>query len=502
MAFCVVSAGLWSVALLMDVFLFPDIETGAVNWRIVQIEVGSVVFALAVLVYVRFAPLPLHIKTDGGLWLMVMNAAAVALLENWAADPSSVLFRNLSWIVVVILISAMILPNRPWKMLLAALIAASMSPLGIWLAYLNGAAVPPASGLLAMCLPNYTCALAAVLPSMMFQRLGRRLREARDLGNYQLVELLGRGGMGEVWRARHRLLARPAAVKLVPQDVLDAGTMAGMGEALRRFEQEAQATAALTSPHTIRLFDFGATEDGNLFYVMELLTGRSLDSLVKTFGPLPPERALYLLRQMCHSLAEAHAAGLVHGDVKPANIFICRMGLDYDFVKVLDFGLVQLVEPNPTDAVTRTAIAIDHIMGTPGYIAPEAIVNPGRADGRADIYALGCVAYFMLTGKPVFPRDSPIHGLADHLHSPAPPPSQRSSLPIPRAVDALVLACLEKDPASRPQRAGDVLQLIADCQLADAWSSERARAWWANHLPDLAEMGTDGAVKSATPSLT
>ena len=154
---------------------------------------------------------------------------------------------------------------------------------------------------------------------------------------------------------------------------------------------------------------------------------------------------------------------------------------------MLDFGLVQFVEPDPTDVVTRTAIAVDQIMGTPGYIAPETIVNPGKADGRADIYALGCVAYFMLTGMPVFQREGPLHGLVDHLHSPAPPPSQRSSLPIPRAVDALVLACLEKEPTNRPQHAGDVLQLIADCQLADAWSSERARTWWALHLPDVVD---------------
>jgi serine/threonine-protein kinase len=216
MAFCAVSAALWGVALLMDLFVFPDIETGAINWRIVQIEIGSVVFALAVLVYVRFAPLPSHVKTDGGLWLMVMNAAAVALSENWAADPTAVLLRNLSWIVVVILISAMFLPNRPRKMLLAAVIAASMSPLVIWLAYLNGAAVPPVSGILWMCVPNYSCAMAAVVPSLMFQRLGRRLREARELGNYELVE----GSDGAAWVrsgiARHRLLARPAAIKLVP----------------------------------------------------------------------------------------------------------------------------------------------------------------------------------------------------------------------------------------------------------------------------------------------
>ena len=193
-----------------------------------------------------------------------------------------------------------------------------------------------------ICWPTYASAFVAVVPARVLQRLGRRLREAQDLGSYQLIERLGTGGMGEVWRAEHRLLARDAAIKLVRPEVLGARDENEARVTLKRFEREAQATAALSSPHTIQVFDFGITEDGTFYYVMELLNGRDLESLVREFGPLPPNRVIYLLRQVCHSLADAHARGLVHRDIKPANIYVCRMGLEYDFAKVLDFGLVKM----------------------------------------------------------------------------------------------------------------------------------------------------------------
>ncbi len=243
---------------------------------------------------------------------------------------------------MLILVFSMISPASPRRMLLASLVAASMDPLGVWVAHLRGAPTPSALFTLLHYLPNYSCAVVAMVPARLFQRLGRRLREAEELGSYKLVELFGHGGMGEVWRAEHRLLARSAAIKLVRPDVLGGGAEGDARLILRRFEREAQATAALSSPHTIQVFDYGMTKEGTFYYVMELLSGRDLESLVKEFGPLPADRAMFLLRQACHSLADAHARGLVHRDVKPANIYVCRMGLEYDFVKVLDFGLVKV----------------------------------------------------------------------------------------------------------------------------------------------------------------
>ena len=221
---------------------------------------------------------------------MMLNAADIALLETWATDPTTAFVGHLSWVAVVILLSAMIVPSTPRKMLLAGLASASFGPIGVWLAHLRGVDTPSPLLTILMYFPAYSCAVAAVVPARMFQKFGRRLREARDLGSYELVERLGEGGMGEVWRARHRLLARPAAIKLVRPAMLGAGDEAATRLARRRFESEAQATAALTSPHTIRLFDFGAADDGRFYYVMELLEGRDMATLVQETGPMPVAR--------------------------------------------------------------------------------------------------------------------------------------------------------------------------------------------------------------------
>ena len=305
---------------------------------------------------------------------------------------------------------------------------------------------------------------------------------ARELGNYHLVEKLGQGGMGEVWRAEHRLLARPAAVKFVRPDMLGLPNR-DADRVLRRFEREAQATAVLNSPHTIDLFDFGLTRDGTLYYVMELLSGRDLESLVRDFGALPADRTLHLLRQLCHSLAEAHVRGLVHRDIKPSNVYVCRMGLDYDFVKVLDFGLVTF-----STRGGRGRLKMDDVTtGTPAYMAPEVILGDSDVDARADVYSIGCVAYWMLTGNPVFEGDSPTKLLMAHVNTAPTPPSLRTELPIPRDLEQIVLGCLEKDPRQRPQNAEVLWQALLQCDRGRAWSSRAAREWWDVHLPELTQ---------------
>jgi eukaryotic-like serine/threonine-protein kinase len=397
-----------------------------------------------------------------------------------------------SWMTIVILVGSMILPTTPRKMLAAALFSASMDPLGVWVAHLRGLAVPSLVATFVIFMPNYACALVAILPSHVLQRLGRRLRQAQEMGSYHLVELLGRGGMGEVWRAEHRLLARGAAIKLVRPELLGASTEAAARSMLRRFEREAQATAALSSPHTIRIFDFGVTAERTFYYVMELLSGRDLESLVRQFGPVPADRTLFLLAQVCHSLADAHARGLVHRDVTPANIYACRMGLEYDFVKVLDFGLVKFNDPGTMETTLMTA---PHVTtGTPAFMAPEIITNEGEVDQRADVYALGCVAYYLLTGQLVFEAETPMKMFLQHMQATPIPPSMRSELRIPREVDDLVLACLEKEPSKRPQDAEEVLRMIRKCRAAQTWDQDSARGWWQTHLPELT-----GALTVADP---
>ena len=481
--FAAITAGLWALGLFMDVVMAPLTWNTQISVRAVTLELCGMAVSAWMYWYARYCTCPHQNKTDVSLVFLVLNGVGVAILNTWLVPPSVMPTIHLSWATVGILIFAMIAPASPRKILAAALVTASMDPLALWIAYLMGDPVTSLPHAVILALPNYACAVVAVLPSRVLYRLGRRLREAQALGNYELVEMLGRGGMGEVWRARHQLLARDAAIKLVRPEVLGARTDAEARVVQRRFEREAKATASLSSPHTIQVFDFGMTRDGAFYYVMELLAGRDLESLVREFGPLPADRAIFLLRQVCHSLADAHARGMVHRDVKPANIYVCRMGLEYDFVKVLDFGLVKV-----RDRVggLETLVTMDHTTtGTPAYMAPEIIVGEADVDRRADVYALGCVAYFLLTGQLVFEADTPMKMLMQHVHARPVPPSQRTELRIPRELDELVLACLEKDPRARPQNAEELFRMAVGCKTCETWEQSNARGWWQTHLPEL-----------------
>ena len=292
----------------------------------------------------------------------------------------------------------------------------------------------------------------ATVTSRVTYGLRQQVAEVSELGQYILEEKIGAGGMGEVWRARHRLLIRPAAIKLIRQQAL--GSMSGDPELLmRRFEREARATAALKSPHTVQLYDFGATDDGTLYYVMELLDGLDLDTLVKRHGPLPAERVVRILRQVCSSLADAHSNGLVHRDIKPANVVVSRVGTTFDFVKVLDFGLVKLDSAQRVDVDAVKLTGDGSTSGTPGFMAPEVVLGAAETDHRVDLYSLGCVAYWLLTGKLVFEGSSAMQVMIDHARTPAPRPSLRVELPIPAPLEDLVMECLEKEPARRPSSA-------------------------------------------------
>ena len=478
-----VAMGLWTFGLVMDTFVRPGTVGTPLFVSTVVIEAVAIVVSGLLFAYLRFTTHAPRIQAHAGLAFMVLNAMGVGLLNTWARPLTDDALNELSWNTIVILCGAMIMPATPKQMLVAALLSASMDPLGIAVAAFRGREVPTAMHTFVLFLPSYACALAAVIPVTILNRLGRRLRHARELGSYHLERLLGRGGMGEVWLARHLLLARSAAIKLVRPEVLGASTDAAAAVMLRRFEREAQATASLSSPHSIRLFDFGVTEDRTFYYVMELLAGRDLETLVKEFGPLPADRVVYVLRQVCHSLAEAHARGLVHRDITPANIYLCRMGLDYDFVKVLDFGLVKF---DAQREIEHTVMGAGHATaGTPAFMAPELIAG-GDVDARADVYSLGCVAYYLLTGQMVFEAETAMKMFVQHLQELPVPPSQRTELPVPPEVDALVLACLQKDPADRPQSAEALLRLIDSTRPAARWSNEQARVWWQRHLPELA----------------
>ena len=303
------------------------------------------------------------------------------------------------------------------------------------------------------------------------------LDEGLPLGHYRLLDKLGEGGMGEVWRARHQLLKRPCAVKLIRPDKLGLRTREA---ALERFRREARTIARLSSPNTVRLYDYGVSESGSLYFVMELLRGLDLFALVKRFGPMPPGRVVHVLRQACRSLAEAHEAGLLHRDVKPHNLFLCRLGLDCDVVKVLDFGLAKSVGGEEDAQLTADGT----LTGTPAYLPPERAAG-GPGDARSDIYALGCVAWWMLAGRTVFTGE-PMAMVLDHVRTAPERPSVVSGQPVPERLEELVMACLEKAPGRRPSGAVELRRRLGELPLPDPWTAERAEAWWREKLPELA----------------
>ena len=447
----------------------------------------GIVVALIVAAVIRRGDIPLPTVMNAGLAFEVVSSYAIAAAEF--GDPQMLEthrgFLGLSWVAIWVVLFTVVVPTSPRRALLASLASVSAVPVVIGLMMASGVTslrLSPAEFFFGLVFPYLLVVCMAYVGARVVYNLGTEVKRARELGSYTLEEKLGEGGMGEVWRARHRMLARPAAIKLIRPSVAADGRVGVSDEAIRRFEREAQVIARLRSPHTVELFDFGMADDGGFYYVMELLDGLDADALLRRFGPIPPERAVCLLRQLCHSLSEAHSCGLVHRDIKPANIYLCRYGEEYDFVKVLDFGIVRAIQ----QAADTSAIATgdNALQGTPAFISPEQALG-ADVDGRADIYATGCLAYWLLTGQLVFTANSAIGMLVHHAETPPTPPSVRTEQPIPRALDDLVLSCLAKDPANRPQSARELSLRLAELDGASAWTQDRAREWWSTHQPAL-----------------
>jgi serine/threonine-protein kinase len=417
----------------------------------------------------------------------VSFVVAGGFLSLMTIEDQGQILQTLLALTVTVMVRAILMPSRPGRtMLLSALVFAPTVVVCIArhhpTAFLPG--FSPGYQKLHMTLNTVLWSVLgttlATIVSRVLYGLRRQVAEATELGQYLLEEKIGGGGMGEVWRARHRLLIRPAAIKLIRPGAL--GAMFGDPELLmRRFEREARATAALTSPHTVQLYDFGVAEDGRLYYVMELLDGLDLDTLVREHGPLPPERVVHILRQVCSALQDAHGNGLVHRDIKPANVVVSRAGTTFDFVKVLDFGLVKLDGARRGGQEAVNLSTEESWSGTPGYMAPEVVLGAADSDHRVDLYALGCVAYWLLTGKMVFEGENVMQVMMQHAQAPPTRPSVRVELPIPAQLEDLVMECLQKEPASRPASAEAVSARLDEVPLASVWTAERAEEWWATH---------------------
>ena len=325
----------------------------------------------------------------GSLLFEVYGAIGIEIgILLWDGNPDAIRL-GLSWTTVWIVCFPLFVPSRPRHTFWASTLAASAMPAMLIISASRGIPTLDSATLAQIIVPNYLCVGIAVLASHVLYGLGRNVAEARRMGSYQLDEKIGEGGMGEVWKASHLLLARPAAIKLVRSDLTaDPAT-------LERFEREVQATAQLRSQHTIAVYDYGVTPDGVFYYVMELLDGFDLEGLIPGNGPLHPSRVIRIMKQACHSLAEAHEHGLIHRDIKPANMFLCRYGREVDFTKVLDFGLVKHSDRSGEQDLMLTKVG--SFTGTPTYASPEMAEGQGRVDHRTDIYSLGCVGFWLLT---------------------------------------------------------------------------------------------------------
>lgn len=415
-----------------------------------------------------------------GLAYQTLICAIISTTAFWSYYRATGFLPNLTWVPVVVILFPMLLPGPPRRILMGAIAAASMAPISLFVLVRAGQVSAGFGEYQNTIFASVFAVVFAYVSAGVVYGLGREVAKARRAGSYELEELLGQGGMGEVWRASHRMLARPAAVKLIKQSPSAGSDVQLPTDSVQRFEREAQATAILRSPHTVELFDFGVADNGAFYFAMELLEGLDADSFVRRFGPVPAERAIYFLRQVCHSLSEAHSHGLVHRDIKPANIFICRYGEERDFVKVLDFGIVKEVNGGTDDPALTSENAIS---GTPAFLAPEQAMGSPDLDGRCDLYATGCLAYWLLTGQHVFTADKTLELLMHHLKTEPTPPSSRTEMPIPAELDAIVLSCLAKDPAARPQSARELSRQLGQLDVAGAWTEDKAREWWELHQP-------------------
>jgi serine/threonine-protein kinase len=378
--------------------------------------------------------------------------------------------------VPVICFRAALVPTAPARTAVVVGLATLPVLAGIYHSVVKHPWLPISPGAIAggVAMWSAVMTVATYFVSREIYGLRREVAEARRLGQYTLVELLGEGGMGAVYRAKHALLRRPTAVKLLLAE------RAGPHN-IERFEREVQLTSSLTHPNTVAVYDYGRALDGTFYYAMEYVDGMSLEQLVERFGPQPVGRVVRILLQATDALAEAHDLELIHRDIKPANILICERGRSSDVVKLVDFGLVKQLGDGEHPELSRAGT----LAGTPLYLAPESITTPEAVDRRIDLYALGAVGYFLVTGTPPFQGRNVVEICGHHLHTPPTPPSERLGGALPEAFERLLLRCLSKDPNQRPQSASELEALLRDCAVPE-WTLDQARDWWRTHAPAAA----------------
>ncbi len=467
---------------------------------------GSVAAVTALMAWVLWKREKLSLRTLRGIELVIFGSLAVffawlqfrdfvhgPIAQASACEQGPLVLKHAignsatRWFFVIILYGVFI-PNT-WRCCLLVSLALAVTPLV--LTPLAASRHAPLEGEFFFSMLDMVTLLAvaiaiAVFGSHRLQMLEAQAFEAQQLGQYRLKKRLGSGGMGEVYLAEHLLLRRPCAVKLIRPE------QAGDPTNLHRFEREVRAMATLTHWNTVEIYDYGHADDGTFYYVMEYLPGLNLENLVGRWGPLPAGRAIHLLSQVCQALEEAHGVGLLHRDIKPSNIISCERGGVFDVVKLLDFGLVQ--ESRLTKDADRLT-QLGTIIGSPPYMSPEQAAGKNTLDARSDIYSLGAVAYFLLTGQAPFVRETAMMMLMAHAYEPV-VPLTKVRPEVPLDLQEVVMRCLEKDPANRYANAKSLEKDLAACAAADQWTAEEAAQWWREHPL----IGPDGTVQPDVPT--
>jgi len=462
--------------------------------------VGEVAFFLSIWLYCRRRPRSIRVLHAIDSVAILIGGTAVALMPYRIPYPVRPDYIALLALTYIVMIRAIFIPSTAKRTAVLAIVLAPILLGNLFFAHLRGhdpahytalaheiVRDPPLPWAIRWTVIDgvwwFAAALVSTLTSRVFYGLRKEVTDARRLGQYTLHEVLGQGGMGVVYRASHALLRRPTAIKLLPPGNLGE-------ESVARFEREVQLTAGLSHPNTVRIFDYGRTPERVFYYAMEYLDGASLDRVVKIAGAMPAARVIHILQQVAGALSEAHGIGLIHRDIKPANILLTEQGGMPDVAKILDFGLVKDIAGATDEGATLQALSrADSIAGTPQYMSPEAITTPDKLDGRTDIYALGAVGYFLLAGVEVFKGRTTLEVCSHHLHTEPLPPGQRvdrtASQPVPADLEALILRCLAKMPAARPESARALRTQLAALADAGSWSEEDARAWWSQHRSAL-----------------
>lgn len=497
-AYAALFAGLWSLVLISQVVLHQFFDPKILRNSVLPIamlpQLGCVM-TLGIVTLILSGPTrKMHtLDVFDGLLTKVQSLALI-VIHVGAGEPR---FRTELVIMLaatnLLAARAALVPCTVWRT--AAFGVATMigQPIATYWVHTNRPQPEDFPSPLGLALFIAVWGVIAVLSSVVVTKviygLERRVQANNQLGQYTLEKRVGLGGMGVVYLAKHALLRRPTAIKLLPPG--KAGSAA-----IKRFEREVQLTSQIEHPNVVNIYDYGRTPDGVFYYAMEYLDGFDLDRLIGKYGRLPSARVRHIVRQVAEGLAEAHAIKLIHRDIKPANIVVLNKGRQHDRVKVLDFGLVKEVRATKMDPSLSNMSAL---VGTPLYLAPESITAPETVDHRSDIYALGAVAYYLLTGSPFIKGRTMVEICAAHLYEKPEPPSQRIGKPLPKSLETIVLKCLEKSPDARPQSASELVDALDNAEGVEVWTNANARAAWAE-TPSTSEQKPPEVVDAAPDS--